>query len=98
MKLASRAALWVGAALLVVGLAVVVLNSTPSSRGDAVLWLGVMAMERGLAVVVPSTAVAVDLAVILLCLFGLEVGGLLLVPAGVAFVIADVIDRQPNAR
>ena len=98
MKLARQAALWVGAALLVVGLAVVGLNSTPSSRGDAVLWLGVMAMERGLAVVVPSTAVAVDLAVILLCLFGLEVGGLLLVPAGVAFVIADVIDRQPNAR
>lgn len=42
-------------------------------------------------------AVAVDLSLLFVCFFGMEIGGLILVPCVVAFVIADAMRREPTS-
>jgi hypothetical protein len=85
-------------ALLVLGLAVIALNPGVPSIGYALLWLGVMALARALCLGVPAVAVAIDLSLLLVCFVGLEIGGLILVPALIAFAVADALGSDAAAR
>jgi len=85
-------------ALLVLGLAVIALNPGVPSTGYALLWLGVMAVARALALGLPWVAIAVDLSLLLVCFIGLEIGGLILVPALVAFTVADALPSGTSDR
>jgi hypothetical protein len=77
--------------LLIAGLSVIALNPGVPSLGYALFWLGVMAVARGIAMLVPWLAVAVDLSLLLVCFFGLEIGGLILVPSVIGFALADAL-------
>jgi len=46
---------------------------------------------------VPWTVEAVDLLLLLVCFFGMEIGGLILVPSIIGFVIADALHREGAA-
>jgi hypothetical protein len=39
-------------------------------------------------------AVAVDLSLLLVCFFGMEIGGLILVPSIIGFTVADALHRE----
>ena len=91
MRLASRTGMWIGWLLLAVGLLVVALNPAVSSLQYAVLWLGVMAVARGISVIVSRLAVAIDLSLLFACYIGLEIGGLILVPSIIAFIVGDAL-------
>jgi hypothetical protein len=80
--------------LLIVGLGVIALNPAVPSFGFALFWLGVMAAARGISMLVTWVAVAVDLSLLLVCFFGMEIGGLILVPSIVGFVVADALPRE----
>ena len=90
MRIASRTALWSGWLLLVVGLAVIAFNPGVPSLGYAAVWLGVLAVARGISILVSWLAVAIDVSLLFVCFVGLEIGGLILVPSVVAFLVADV--------
>ena len=85
-----RVLAWV---LLVVGLSLI---AVPSLR-YALFWLGVMAIARGIARLAAWMDVAVDLSLLFACFFGLEIGGLVLVPSVVAFALADALRLRPTS-
>jgi hypothetical protein len=39
-------------------------------------------------------AVAVDLSLLIVCFFGMEIGGLILVPSIIGFAVADALHRE----
>jgi hypothetical protein len=83
--------------LLVVGLSVIALNPFPPSVRYALFWLGVMAIARGIARLAAWLDVAVDLSLLFVCFFGLEIGGLVVVPSVVAFALADALRLRPTS-
>ena len=85
-----RVLAWV---LLVVGLSVI---AVPSLR-YALFWLGVMAIARGIARLAAWMDVAVDLSLLFVCFFGVEIGGLVVVPSVVAFALADALRLRPTS-
>ena len=89
---AVRVLAWV---LLVVGLSVI---AVPSLR-YALFWLGVMAIARGIARFAAWMDVAVDLSLLFVCFFGVEIGGLVVVPSVVAFALAldDALRLRPTS-
>jgi hypothetical protein len=91
---ASRGVLVVAWLLLIAALGVIVLNPAVPSLGYALFWLGVMAVARGISMLVTWVAVAVDLSLLFVCFFGMEIGGLILVPSIIGFAVADALDRK----
>ena len=87
---AVRVLAWV---LLVVGLSVI---AVPSLR-YALFWLGVMAIARGIARFAAWMDVAIDLSLLFVCFFGIEIGGLVVVPSVVAFALADALRLRPTS-
>ena len=83
-----RVLAWV---LLVVGLSVIALNPFVQSLRYALFWLGVMAIARGIARFAAWLDVAIDLSLLFVCFFGIEIGGLVIVPSVVAFALADAL-------
>jgi hypothetical protein len=83
-----RVLAWV---LLVVGLSVIALNPFVQSLRYALFWLGVMAIARGIARFAAWLDVAIDLSLLFVCFFGIEIGGLVVVPSVVAFALADAL-------
>jgi hypothetical protein len=94
---ASGVALVVAWLLLVAGLGAISLNPGVPSLGYAFFWLGVMAVARGISMLVTWVAVAVDLSLLLVCFYGMEIGGLILVPSIIGFVIADALHHEGAA-
>jgi hypothetical protein len=86
--IAVRVLAWV---LLVVGLSVIAVNPFAPSLRYALLWLGIMAISRGIARFAVWLDVAIDLSLLFVCFFGLEIGGLVVVPSVVAFALADAL-------
>ncbi len=82
--------------LLAAGLTVIALNPAVPSLPYALFWFGVMAVARGISTLAGWIAVAVDLSLLLVCFFGMEIGGLILVPSVVAFAVADALRREPD--
>ena len=82
-------------ALLAAALVVIALNPAVPSLGYALLWLGIMAVARGMSVFANWPAVAVDLSLLLVCFMGMEIGGLILAPAVLAFALADALRPRP---
>jgi hypothetical protein len=82
--------------LLIAALGLIALNPGMPSVGYAIFWLGVVAVARGISMLVAGLAVAVDLSLILVCFFGMEIGGLILVPSVIGFAVADALDREPT--
>ncbi len=80
--------------LLIAALGVIALNPGVPSLGYALFWLGVMAVARGISMRVAWTAVGVDLSLLLVCFFGMEIGGLIMVPSVLGFAIADALYRE----
>jgi hypothetical protein len=78
--------------LLVAGLGVIALNPGVPSVQYAIFWAGVTVIARGMAMLAPLHAVGIDLALLVVCFFGLEIGGLIMVPVFVAFAIADAVE------
>jgi hypothetical protein len=86
-------------ALSLLGLIIIAANPGVPSLGYALFWLAVMAVGRAIALAIPWVAVAIDLALVLACLIGLEIGGLILVPGLLAFAAADALggrDRKSS--
>ena len=77
--------------LLVAGLWVIALNPAVPSLRYALLWLGIMAIARGMSLFAIRPAVAVDLAILFVCVLGMEIGGLIVVPSVVLFALADAL-------
>ena len=75
--------------LLAAGLVVLAVNPWVPPLVYAFLWLPVTVVARMLVAVVPARAVAVDLAVLALCVVGLDFGGFILAPSLVLFLIDD---------
>lgn len=95
IRSASRGVLVVAWLLLFAALGVIALNPEVPSLSYALFWLGVMAVARGISMLVSWVAIAVDLSLLLVCFFGMEIGGLILVPSIIGFAIADAMDREP---
>ena len=91
---AAWAALLLAWLLLIVALGVIGLNPGTPSLAYALLWFGAVAIARGAATLVSWTAVAVDLALLFVCVFGMEIGGLIVAPSIGAFVVADALHRE----
>ena len=89
-----RVLAWV---LLVVGLSVIVLNPFVQSLRYALFWLGVMAIARGIARFAAWMDVAIDLSLLFVCFFGIEIGGLVVAPSVVAFALADALRLRPTS-
>ena len=87
---AVRVLAWV---LLVVGLSVI---AVPSLR-NALFWLGVMAIARGIARFAAWMDVAIDLSLLFVCFFGIEIGGLVVAPSVVAFALTDALRLRPTS-
>ena len=94
IRSARRGALLVAWLLLIAALGVIALNPGVPSLGYALFWLGVMAVARGISMLVAWTAVGVDLSLLLVCFFGMEIGGLIMVPSVLGFAIADALYRE----
>jgi hypothetical protein len=77
--------------LLIAGLVVIAMNPAVPSIGYAILWAGAMATARGVSLLVPWVAAAVDISLLFACFLGLEIGGLIVVPSILAFLIADLL-------
>ena len=80
--------------LLIAALGFIALNPGMPSLGYALFWLGVMAVARGISMLVTWVAVAVDLSLLFVCFFGMEIGGLILVPSIIGFAVADALHRE----
>jgi hypothetical protein len=91
----ARVLAWV---LLIAGFLVIALNPGVPSFGYALLWLGIMAIARGMSVFANWPTVAVDLSLLFLCVLGMEIGGLILVPTVLVFALADALRPRPDAR
>ena len=96
-RYASRGAHLIAWLLLIAGLAIIALNPGVPSLRYAAFWLGILAGARGVALLVPWLAPSIDLALLLPCILGLEIGGLILVPSLLAFTVADVLRREEIA-
>lgn len=83
--------------LLAVGLVVLAINPWVPPLVYAVLWLPIMVVPRMLVAVVPARAVAVDLAVLVLCVVGLDFGGFILVPSVLLFLVDDRSRRATSS-
>lgn len=94
IRSASRGVLVVAWLLLIAALGLIALNPAVPSLGFALFWLGVMAAARGISMLVTWVAVAVDLSLLLVCFFGMEIGGLILVPSIIGFTVADALHRE----
>ena len=94
VRSASRGVLVVSWLLLIAALAVIALNPGAPSLSYALLWLGVMVVARGISMLVTWVAVAVDLSLLFVCFFGMEIGGLILVPSILGFAVADALHRE----
>jgi hypothetical protein len=90
-RLAANAVSVLAWVLLVVGLSVIALNPFVPSLRYALFWLGVMAIARGIARFAAWLDVAIDLSLLFVCFFGIEIGGLVVVPSVVAFALADAL-------
>jgi hypothetical protein len=97
ITVASRGVVVIAWLLLIAGLGVIALNPAVPSLGFALFWLGVMAAARGISMLVTSVAVAVDLSLLVVCFFGMEIGGLILVPSVIGFAVADALQRERAA-
>jgi len=77
---------------------VVALNPGVPSLRYALLWLGIVAVARGVALALAGSGLMIDIVLALLCLLGMEIGGLLILPSVLAFALADASGRQraPN--
>ncbi len=84
--------------LLIAGLVLIALNPGVPSLRYAILWLGVMAAARGASALAPSLAAAIDLSLLFVAFFGLEIGGLFLVPAILSFLVADLLEPGLTGR
>jgi hypothetical protein len=94
IRLAILAAAWL---LQIAGLVVIAANPGVPSLGYAALWLAVVAVARALALALPWLAVAVDLALLPVCILGLEIGGLILIPSLLLFAVGDALpEKQPH--
>jgi hypothetical protein len=82
----ARAAAWI---LMAIGLLVVAANPGVPSLGYAMAWLAILAIGRAITFIVAWSALAIDLALIVVCVVGLEIGGLILIPSLLAFAVAD---------
>jgi hypothetical protein len=91
---AAWAALLLAWLLLVVALGVIGLNPGTPSLGYALFWFGAMTVARGMATLITWAAVAVDPALLFVCIFGIEIGGLIVLPSVVAFTVADALHRE----
>ena len=94
IRSASRGALVVAWLLLIAALGVIALNPGVPSLAYAFFWLGVIAVARGISMLVTWVAVAVDLSLLIVCFFGMEIGGLILVPSIIGFAVADALHRE----
>jgi hypothetical protein len=74
---------------------VVALNPGVPSLRYALLWLGIVAVARGVALALAGSGLMIDIVLALLCLLGMEIGGLLILPSVLAFALADASGRQP---
>ncbi len=76
----------------------VALNPGVPSLRYALLWLGIVAVARGVALALAGSGLMIDIVLALLCLLGMEIGGLLILPSVLAFALADASGRQraPN--
>lgn len=97
IRSASRGVLVLAWLLLIAALGVIALNPAVPSLGYALFWLGVMAAARGISMLVTWVAVAVDLSLLFVCFFGMEIGGLILVPSIIGFAVADALHREGAA-
>lgn len=86
VSVGARALAWI---LLAGALAVIALNPAVPSLRYAVLWLGVLLAARGVARLTPWNPAGLDLALLFVCFFGLEIGGLIVAPSVLAFALAD---------
>jgi tetrahydromethanopterin S-methyltransferase subunit C len=77
--------------LRIAGLLVIALNPGVPSLGYALLWLGIMAVARGVALFASRPVVAMDLTLLVVCVVGMEIGGLIVVPSVLAFTLADAL-------
>jgi hypothetical protein len=93
---ASRGVHFVAWFLLIAALCVISLNPAVPSLAYAVFWLGVVVAARGISMLAKWVAVAVDLGLLSACVFGMEIGGLILVPSIIAFAVADALHREPG--
>lgn len=94
MQSASRGISVVSWLLLMAALGLIALNPSVPSLSYALLWLGVMIVARGISMLVTRAAVAVDLSLLFVCFFGMEIGGLILVPSIIGFAVADALHRE----
>jgi hypothetical protein len=83
--------------LLIAGLVVIAMNPAVPSIGYAILWAGIMAAARGVSLLVSWVAAAVDISLLFVCFFGLEIGGLIVVPSVLAFLIADLLAPEKRS-
>jgi hypothetical protein len=81
--------------LAAAGLVVVALNPAVPSLPFALFWLGAIAVARGIATLAPAAAVALDASLLIGCIVGVEIGGILLLPSVVSFVVADGLRDEP---
>jgi hypothetical protein len=84
--------------LLIAGLIVIAMNPAVPSVGYAILWGGVMATARGVSILAPWVAAAVDISLLFVCFFGLEIGGLIILPSVLAFLIVDLFAPARRSR
>jgi hypothetical protein len=88
---ARRAVLILAWLLLVAALGMIALNPAVPSPRYALLWLGVMAITRAVALPAPDLGLVTDIVLVFICLLGLEIGGLLLLPSVITFALADAL-------
>ncbi len=93
MRLLSASARGLAWALLSGGILVVALNPAVPSLGSAIFWAGVMLVARGVARLTPWNPIGLDLALLFVCFFGMEFGGLIVAPSVLALALADATAR-----
>ncbi len=89
----ARAVSWL---LLLVAVGAIALNPGVPSIRYALLWLGIVLIVRALATAANWLGLGVEIALIPVCVIGMEIGGLFLLPAIIAFTITDA--REPGRR
>jgi hypothetical protein len=78
--------------LLAVGLAFISFNSTLPSPQYALFWGGAITANRGVALLLPWAGLAIGIPMLFACFLGLEVGGLIVAPSVMVFLVADVVN------
>ena len=83
--------------LLGTGLVVLAVNPWVPPLVYAILWLPIMIVARMLVAIVPARHIAVDVAVLVLCVVGLDFGGFILVPSALLFLVDDRPPRTASS-